>query len=896
MSFWRKLTYLVPSIRRAADHDMQEELESLEEIAGRRELGNLTLAAEDARAQLGWVWVERLVQDVRYGLRSMARDKGFALLVVASLALGIGANTAIYSFMDSVLLRSLPVADPESLVVMKWQAHGYELASEGMSWSTGGSSSDPITGTLSSIFPYTALKLFQDRGEVLSSAFCYFVEDRLSVTVRDDTDSLKGHYVSGDYFHGMGVAPAAGRLIQPADDEAGSAAVVVLSHRFSVRRFGDTHAAVGQAIRINDKPFSVIGVVPEAFFGAEPGAVPDIYIPMHAELTVDPTARASTYLNQHYYWIEIMARLKPGVSVAQAQAALAPAFLAFAASSASTEKQKQDLPQLRLQRGATGLDSLRRRYAQPIYVLMAIVALILLIACSNIANLLLARGAARRREIAVRLSVGASRGRVIRQLLTESVLLSAIGGALGVAFAWWGIRVLTLLLANGRDNFTLHAELNWHVLGVTLALSILTGLLFGLAPALRATRVDIAPALKDARARENSRPAGRVNLGFFLVVTQIAFSLLLLVAAGLFGRTLSTLHAIELGFNRDHVLLFTIRPSTVGYKGPALTRLFEDVRERIGQLPGVRDVSLSGRPLPMGGGSMAPVAILGSQTAVTVPARAVLASVGPGFFKTMQIPLVAGREFTDRDQATAPRVAVVNRGLARAFGIENPTGHTMTLGNDQFEIVGMAEDALSFTLKEDRRAAVYFPYLQSARPSGQMTYEIRVSGNPLDVAPLVRQVVRQVDSRIAIHELKTQASHIDQAISSEITLARLCSVFAALALVIACVGLYGTVAFTVARRTNEIGIRTALGAPRGRIMWMILRDVLTMAGAGLAIGVLLVLAGSSYLKSFLYGVEPNDPAAIAIAAGVLLVSGLLAGFIPAHRAARIDPLGAMRCE
>jgi macrolide transport system ATP-binding/permease protein len=895
MSIWKKLTYLVPSNRRAAERDIQEELESLEEIAGRRELGNLTLAAEDARSELTWLSVERLGQDVRYGLRSMVRDKVFAVLVVASLALGIGANTAIYSFVDSILLRPLPVTDPASLVVMKWHAQGYALASSGMSWSTGGSSFDPATGTLSSIFPYPALKLFQDRDDVLSSAFCYFVADKLSITLRDATDSVMGQYVSGNYFMGMGVTAAAGRLIHVSDDAVESSAVAVVSHGFSLRRFGDPQAAVGQTIRINDQPFVIIGVVPQSFFGAEPGATPDVYVPMHAASMPLHYAsmQPSVYSDEHYYWIEIMARLKPGVSLARAQAALAPAFVQFASSSATTEKQKQDLPQLRIQEGATGLDSLRRRYAQPIYVLMAMVALMLIIACTNVANLLLVRGAARRREIAVRLSVGASRWRVIRQLLTESVLLSSVGGVFGLAFAWWGIRVLTRLLANGRENFTLHAELNWHVLGVTMTLSILTGLLFGLAPALQATRVDIAPSLKDAR--DTSRPSRRFSLGWILVVIQVAFSLVLLVSAGLFSRTLSTLHTIELGFNRDHVLLFTIRPSSVGYTGPALTRLFGELQERIRQLPGVREVSLSGRPLPMGGGTMAPVVIAGAITPAS-PVLAVLASVGPGFFRTMEIPLVAGRDFTEGDGANAPRVAVVNRRLTRVWGIENPIGRTVTLGKDRFEIVGVAEDALSFKLKEDRRPAIYFPYLQSTRPPGQMTYEIRTVGDPLALAGTVRDTVRQVDSRIAIHDLKTQAAHIDQAISTEITLARLCSVFAALALVIACVGLYGTVAFNVARRTNEIGIRTALGASATRIIWMVLRDVCTMAAAGLAIGIPLVLAGSRYVKAFLYGVAPNDPGAIAIAVGVLLASGLLASFIPARRASRIDPLGAMRCE
>jgi predicted permease len=520
--------------------------------------------------------------------------------------------------------------------------------------------------------------------------------------------------------------------------------------------------------------------------------------------------------------------------------------------------------------------------------------LILLIACTNIANLLLARSAARRREIAIRVSVGASRWRVTRQLLTESVLLASIAGGLGAAVAWWGVRMLTLLLASGRANFTLHAELNWHVLAVTMGLSVVTGILFGLAPALHATRVDVAPALKDARAAESAVRTRRFRVGPVLVVAQMVLSLLLLVSAGLFGRSLSSLHAIEIGFNRDHVLLFTIRPSTVGYKDQALTRLFEDLRGRLGELPGVRQVSLSIRPLPMGGGTMAPIAIAGAPTPNSPDA--VLASVGPAFFKTMQIPLVTGREFTERDHATSPRVAVVNRRLADLLSVETPIGREITLGKDRFQIIGVAENALSFMLKEDRRPAVYFHYLQSARPSGQMTYAIRTAGDPLDLAGPVREVVRRADSRIAIHDLKTLTVHIDQAISTEITLARLCSMFAALALVIACVGLYGTVAFNVVRRTNELGIRTALGASARRIRWMILRDVCIMLVAGLAIGVPLALAGSQYVKAFLYGIAPNDPAAIVGAVAVLLASGLLAGFIPARRASRIDPLVAIRYE
>jgi predicted permease len=900
MSLWRKLTYLIPSVRRREDEDIQEELESLSQFAGPGELGNLAVAAEDARGALSWLWLERLAQDARYAVRSMAHHKAFTALVIASLALGIGANTAIFSFMNSILIRPLPIRDPQALVIMKWRAKGYALATSGMSWSTDGSTFDQTTGTRSSIFPYAALDVFQRSDDVVASAFGYFSANRLALTARDVTDSVKGQYVSGGYFAGMGVVPAAGRLIQTADDNPGSAGVAVLSERLSRTRFGDVQAAVGQTIRINDKPFIVIGVAPAAFYGAEPGAIPDVYMPMHADALLEAVSWTNLkYTDDHFYWLEVMARLKPGVTRTQAQTVLGARFHQFAESTAKTDEQKQDLPALALEPGATGLDNLRRQYAEPIYILMAMVGLILLIACSNIANLLLSRAAARRREIAIRLSIGATRARVVRQLLTESVLLAAIGGALGVVVAWWGIRVLTELLSNGRDNFTLHAELNWSVLAVTGVLSVLTGVLFGLAPALQATRVDVAPALKEVRPSDAPRRWRRLGLGHTLVVIQIVFSLVLLVGAGLFGRTLIELHRIPLGFDRENILLFTLRPGSVGYQGPALFRLFEDLRAGLGALPGVQNVSLSSGALPMGGGSMTQVGVVGADPLVPPPngrgPMAALASVGPTFFKTMRIP-IGGREFTDRDGPGAPKVVVVNHRLAALFGVENPIGRTLTMAKDQFEIVGVVDDALIFTLKEDHRPIAYLPYLQASRPPGGMVYEIRTAGDPLSLATAVRQTVRQVDSRLAISDLKTQAAHIDQAISSQITLARLCTVFAGLALTIACIGLYGTVAFNVSRRTNEIGIRMTLGAQRPRIVWMILRSVLVMTVTGLAIGIPIALIGSRYLTSLLFGVGPNDLASLALGAGVLIICGLVAGLIPARRASRIDPMVAIRHE
>jgi predicted permease len=493
------------------------------------------------------------------------------------------------------------------------------------------------------------------------------------------------------------------------------------------------------------------------------------------------------------------------------------------------------------------------------------------------------------------MGIGASRARVVRQLVTESLLLASIGGALGVAVGWWGIRVLTELLSNGRENFTLHAELNWPVLTVTLVLSLATGVVFGLAPALQATRVDIAPALKEVRANDGPRRGFGQHLGRALIVVQVALSLVLLVAAALFGRSLAQLRRIEPGFDRENVLLFTIRPFNVGYRGDALPRLFEKVRENLSQLPGVTTVSLSAAPLPMGGGSLRPVRTLGSRRADAAgdrTAKAVVGLVGPGFFKTMRIAL-EGRDFTEGDRTGAAKVVIVNRRLARSFGLDHPVGQTMTVGDDSFEIVGVAGDALTFALKGEGRPAVYFPYLQAARPPGQMTYELRTAGNPVAVASAVRQTIREADSRIAIHDLKTQSVHIDQEISTEITLARLCTLFAALALVIACVGLYGTVAFNVARRTNEIGVRMTLGARRGHIVWMVLREIVSMTAIGLALGIPLAFAGSGYVRSLLFVVQPHDPAAMAIAVGALTLCAFLAGLIPARRAAGIDPMTAM---
>jgi predicted permease len=723
------------------------------------------------------------------------------------------------------------------------------------------------------------------------------VAERLTVSAEGQADALRAVFVSGRYFEGLGVAPAAGRLIQADDDASDSATVVVLSHRFSERRYGRVAAAVGRTVRINERAFTVVGVAPAGFFGAEPGAIPDVFVPLHADTTLRAAFGPAAFTDEHYYWLEVMARLLPGMSREEAQTALAPRFRQFVEGTATTDAQRGDLPSLAVQAGATGLDGLRRQYVQPIAVLSVLVALILIVACSNIASLLLSRATARRREIAVRLGIGASRSRLIRQLLTESLLLATIGGAIGVAVAWWGIRTLTVLLANGRENFTLHAELNWTVLVAALTLTVLAGVASGLAPALQATRVNLAPALAGSRIGGDGRRRFGLTPGRTLVVVQIALSLVLLVGAALFGRTLANLHAIEVGFDRDKVLLFTVRPSSIGYRGPELFGFYDRLREELRRIPGVTGVTLSARPFPTG--TVAGVEITGAKPVAASSDRdlpgAFLATVGPGFFATMGIPLL-GRDVGDADTATSVPVVVVNRLLAADFGLANPLGRALVLGDRRFEIVGVADDALAMSLTEEPRSIAYFPHRQGARPPTQMTFAIRTATDPTGFAGPAREAVRRVDARLPIQDLKTQATHIDQAISTEITLARLCTALAALALVIACVGLYGTVSFGVSRRTSEIGIRMTLGAQRRGIVWMVLREVCGLTAVGLVIGVPLALAGSQYVRSLLYGIEPADPAALALAAGALIVCGLAAGAVPAHRASRIDPLAAVRHE
>jgi len=884
--------------------------------AARRELGNLGTVQEQTRAEWSWAWLEQLLQDLRYAWRAMRHNPGFTCLAALSLALGIGANTAIYSLMDALLMRWLPVADPGSLAVLKWHVTGKKSLRVSVVHDVSGYFyRDPRTGITTEIFPYPAFELLRKSTDVLSILFAYSPAEKLNVLVQGQAEVASGLYVSGDFFRGLGMAPEAGRLITGDDDRAGAPAVVVLSHAFAQSRFGDADSASGQPLVINGVPFTAVGVAPPGFSGIDPASAPAFYIPMRAQLLLDPEQdpRANPgkrYLDEHYYWVEMMGRLRPGVTMAQALAALGPVFEQWVATTATNDEQRRNLPEFLLAEGARGLDNLRRDYSRPVYVLLGLVALILVIACANIANLLLARATARRREIAVRLSMGAGQGRVVRQLLTESILLALIGGAAGVAFAVWGVRVLTVVLANGGKSFPLQADLNWHVLAAAAALTLVTGMLFGLAPALQATRVDVMPVLKEARAAEPRRRS-RLGLTQLLVISQVAISLLLLVGAGLFVRTLSNMRAIDVGFRRDNLLVFTLNAFQAGHRKPEIISFYSELQKHFAAIPGVRSASAANAPLfddawgwpvvPLGRGRPED-APTGRGSGMASTATRVLAT-GPGFFQTMQIPLLAGREFDERDRAGSPPVVIVNEAWVKAnLEGRNPVGHAVVSFGlrrqpEQMQIVGLAKNARYEELTGDFPAIVYMPFQQSSDiPVEDMTFFLRTSGDPLAFAGAVREIVRQADARIPVTNLGTQAAHVDEQMAQQILFARLCTAFAFLALAIACVGMYGTMSYSVARRTGEIGIRMALGARRGNVIWMVLRDVVILAAVGLAISVPAALGAARLVQSLLFGVKPNDPEAVAAATAILLAAALLAAYVPARRASRIDPMKAVRHE
>ena len=857
------------------------------------EFGGVEASKEECREAVGLRWLDEVRTDLRYGFRVLAANKTFSAMAILSLALGIGASTAIFSFTEAILRRSLPVPEPQSLVILSWRTAQREFNGTNRH---NNSFTDPNAGFIGGFFAYPAFELLRSNDSVFSTVFGYQGAGALNLTLRGQAELATTEYVSGDYFRGLGILPAAGRLIGLDDDRTGAPGTAVVSFALSQRRFGGPAHAPGQSIQINNLPFTVIGVAPPEFFGADPAVAPDVYVPMHANVLLEARDFSpATYLDPNYDWVVPMARLRPGVTAKQAEVAVATQFSEWART-ARPERRADNVPTLVVREGSGGLDGLRRTYSKPLYILLALVGLILSIACANIANLLLARAAARKREIALRLGLGAGRLRIIRQLLTESVLLAVLGGTLGVVFSIWGIRLLTLLLANGSENFTLGAELNWQVLAVAAGLTLLTGVLFGLAPALQSTRTDVAPALKESRTGQaHGHGFRRLGLSRILTVAQIAFTLLMLVVAGLLVRTVSNLASIQLGFNQENLLTFQLNARQAGHSDPEIVAFYSDLRRQFSAIPGVRATSLSNHALIGTGTSGTGVRGSGSDFE-----NSSILTIGAGFFTTMQIPMRLGREIDERDRSGSPAVAVVNEAFAkRSFGDRSPVGQHVTLRavctECDVEIVGVSADSLYGDLKGTAPPTVYLSFAQGGwGPVQGMIYQLRTAGNPLTYVGAVRDLVQRADPGVPLSDVKSQSARIDQTISQELALARLCTAFAGLALVIACVGLYGTMSYNVARRTGEIGIRMALGAQRGRVLRMVLREVMLLAAVGLAIGLPAALAASKLVESFLFDMKPNDPLALMGSVATLVSAAILAGYLPARNASRISPMVALR--
>jgi predicted permease len=867
--------------------------------------------------------MQSLIQDFRYGARMLIKHKGFTLVAVLSLALGIGANTAIFSVVDAVLLKTLPVAEPDRLVLFEWQA-GRAFRVNGMS----GSSFVPAPeGTRAlSLFRYDVFqRMDQTRAQAsdgpLSDLFAFAPVREVTAVIGDQAEVVDGQAVSGGYYSGLRVQPSLGRTITAEDDKPGAVPVVVLSHQFWQERFASNPAAIGQQLKLNKTFFTIVGVTPTAFTGtSQVGYHPAVTI----ALAIEPLLRGEastlgTATKPGVWWLNVMGRLKPNASNEVARASLNGAFQAAALDAMppphkegdAVQIDPKDYPRLIAEAGGRGMLDHRRKYSGAIYGLFIVVALVLLIACANVANLLLSRAAVRSAEINIRLAVGAGRRRLVRQLLTESLMLAILGGAVGVIFAVWGKNALATLadrdmglLPNGVE-----LSLNWRVLSFTVAVSLFTGVLFGLAPALRATSFDLASSLK--QSRRTTGAVSRLSKG--LIVVQVALSLLLLIGATLFMRTLYNLQHVNLGFNEDNLLLFRLQPQAAGYEDERLTKFYQQLFARLDRLPGVTSATFESVPLIADDNLLHDI-LLPGETEATAQSHETNRQVArENYLETMQVPLLRGRGFTSQDDQHGPRVGVVSEAFARKFfpGQDVLGKHVTILdGKRDVEIVGVAADAKYMTQREEIKPLLYTPWQQEGEQIGTMHFTLRTTGEPTALAATVRQVVRELDHNLPVTQITSQTARSQVTLGQERLTSRLLSFFGALALLLAAIGLSGVLAHSVAQRTNEIGIRMALGAQSSNVLRLVIWQGMKLVLLGVALGtlggyVLTRLVASRQLASFawlrqtselLYGVKETDPATLLVVSSLLVVIALIACWLPARKASRVDPMIALREE
>jgi predicted permease len=848
-------------------------------------------------------WAEMVGRDFRYALRTLRRSRGFAAVAALTLAMGIGANTAIFTLLDQVLLRLLPVKNPQQLVLLTMRGRHY-----GNNW--GGNA-----------ISYPMYRDFQDHNEVFSGMFCRFPQP-VSMTYGGQAERTQGELVSGTYFSVLGVGTVLGRAIGPEDDRVPDGhPVVVLGYGYWKQRFGGDPQIIGRTLLVNNYQMAIIGVAQAGFDGVELGASTKLFIPvmMEKEIIIGPMKFLT---DRRSRWVNAFGRLKPGVTEEKAKASLQPFMHSMlemevkeaAFRNASAYDREQFLKSwIDVLPGSQGRASLRRELRTPLWVLMATTGMVLLIACANIANLLLARATGRQKEIAVRLAMGATRGRIVAQLLIETLSLSALGGILGLALAFWGDKALmAIYLPSESNELNISTAPDLRILFFTLAVTVITGVIFGLAPALQATKPDVGKTLKDEAGAVVRGGHGRLRSA--LVVTQVALSLLLLIGAGLFLRSLKNLSSLGPGFRAERLVGFNIDPSLNGYTPERLNSFYQQLTDNLGAIPGVKSVALASmRIMENNEWDSGMTAEAYSSTKPDDHPQAYMNQIGPGYFATLAVPIVAGRDFrlTDNrvikradatdDFDTTPTTVIINEKFAqRFFAGRNPVGMHLGFGTDpgthtDMEIIGVVKDLKYTNLRDEIPIQAYVPYMNSPYLGG-MTIYVRTVGEPNQLMSSVRAKVREMDANLPVYAMRTMEEQISNSLSTERMIASLSTVFGFVATVLAIIGLYGVMSYSVAQRTREIGIRVALGAEQGKVIWMVMRDVLLLIAVGVAVGVPGALALTRVVKSQLYGLQAHDPWTLGLATGLLAMVACAAGYVPALRASRVDPMKALRYE
>lgn len=841
--------------------------------------------------------MHNFLKDIQFGLRVLMQKPGFTAVAVLTLALGIGANTAIFTLFDAVLLESLPVHEPAQLVLFSGNSgEGTRTSEPPPSGRWEYFSSESYDFLRAQPLPFDRIAAIRSGEDPVSVRFAGASSDA-------QVQRAVAHLVSGNYFDTLGVNAVMGRVLEPADDQPNAAPAAVISDGYWKQRLAGDPSVVGKNAILNGATFTIVGVTPPEFFGERVRRPPDYWVPLTFQPQIE--LRPSFITQTNYYWLNLIGRLKPGVSREQAAAASTVAlrqFLTNKEGAKLNDDRKRDIGTsfITLGSGAGGVSGLRFLYSQPLHILLYVVALVLIIACANVGNLLLSRASARRTEISVRLAMGATRPRLIRQLLTESMVLALIGAACGVVMALWAVHGLMLLVAKTSP---MQPRLNLPVLAFTVGVTLLAGLLFGLAPALYAGRTDLVTALK-AGGRSVAGQQKKFGASQILVIAQIALSLVLIMGANLLARSLLNLEHVSLGFDSDHVVLGRINPRLAGYKPANVNAYYRKLYDQLSALPGIRAASLDSYSPYGGSTSTSDVSVQGYTPKQNEDMDAEMVFVGPDYPNAMGITVLQGRAIGLQDAAGAPKVAMVNEAFAhKFFGNESAIGHRFGFDGEksagEYEIVGVLKNPRFHdpTDSAEINPMVLMGLLQDTSQFAlQAEAVVRTPGDPSQAAPLVRQVIGQADSSVPVSDLKTLHDQIDAQFTEQRLAARLVTFFGGLALLLACVGLYGIVSQGIARRINEFGVRIAMGAQRADILQMVLRETMILLAIGLAIGIPAALGATKFVASQLYAVSARDPLSLAIGIAVLGAVSVAAGYIPARRASRVDPIIALRYE